>query len=371
LHNYLQKHIVLSPYFLFICKLKQWLIIAMIKFTLIGLFVVLLRLPVTGQTAYWNEDFSSLQGWTLDDNWTLLDGKIQFYWSPIISNFDLSATSPLITMDQNTTELVVKQFLHVYLGTNDEFAEILLVTDNGDIPLWEYSLAAGNWGVPAGSSLVIPLAQYAGQQVRFRFRTHGINTINWNQWDIFDIKIMALFDYDLAVTGLSGPVTVNVMQTGTWITDITNLGWQPITGFTVNVFDYKTNLLIGTAEESGLIQPGETLSYSIDWTPGTVINTSLFATVTADYDMFSDNNIHGSLFVRVKPDIDIDVLVWNKDNGIPTIVCPENGDLVRPSVGLTRVLEAAGIEYTLVTQLPLTLDDYDIVFATMGCYCVD
>jgi hypothetical protein len=368
----LQKHIVLCPYFLFICSFKyEELILAMIKFTLLGFLLLLLRMPVIGQTSYWHEDFSSVQGWTLDDNWTWLDGKIQFYWSPIISNFDLSATSPLITLDENTTDLVVKQFLHVYVGTNDEVAEILLIKDGAEVSLWEYPLANGNWGSPSGSNLVIPIGQYAGSQVRFRFRTYGLNTINWNQWDVFDVQIMALFDYDLAVTDISGPVSVSLLESGTWTTEVKNLGSQPITGFTVNIFEYKTNSLIGTAEEPGTIQPGQTNGYSVNWSSGTVFNTSFYATVTAGSDMFSGNNTYGSWFVRVRPDMDFNILVWNKDNGIPTIVCPENNDLIRPSVGLTRVLQAADIDYTMVTQLPANLHDYDVVLATMGCYCVD
>ncbi|MFU8843141.1 MAG: hypothetical protein ACNA7V_04970 [Bacteroidales bacterium] len=343
----------------------------MIKLVLLAFLLLFMRIPLAAQTAYWYEDFSSAQGWTLDDNWTLLDGKIQFYWSPIISNFDLSATSPLITLDQNTTDLVIKQFLHVYFGTNDEFAEIILITGDEEVQLWQYPLANGNWGSPAGSDLVIPIAQYAGTDVRIKFRTHGLNTINWNQWDLFDVQIMALFAHDLAVTEISGPVSVSVFETGTWTTSVSNLGTQSMTDFTVSIFDYKTNSLIGSTVEEGIIQPGQTMSYSIDWSSGTVLNTSFYATVSAADDMFSGNNIHGSWFVRVKPDMDINVLVWNKDNGIPTIVCPENGDLVRPSIGLTRVLEAADIDYTMVTQLPANLTEYDIVLVTMGCYCVD
>jgi hypothetical protein len=343
----------------------------MVKLVLLCFLLLFMRIPLTGQTAYWHEDFSSVQGWTLDDNWTLLDGKIQFYWSPVISNFDLSLTSPQITLDQNTTNLVIKQYLDIWLGTNDEYAEVILITDNGEVLLWEYPLANGNWGSPAGSNLIIPIAQYAGTQVRVKFRTHGLNTINWNQWDLFDVKIMALFDYDLAVTDISGPVSVLVLESGTWTTAVTNLGTQSMTNFTVNIFDYKTNSLIGSAVEEGFIQPGQTNTYAIGWSSATVFNTSFYATVSAQDDMFSGNNTYGSWFVRIKPDIDINVLVWNNDNGIPTIVCPENGDLVRPSVGLTRVLQAADINFTMVTQLPPNLNGYDIVLATMGCYCVD
>ena len=62
------------------------------------LFFILLPfiLPISAQSPYWTEDFSVGQGWTLDDNWIINGGKIQFYWSPSMTNFDVSAISPMI-----------------------------------------------------------------------------------------------------------------------------------------------------------------------------------------------------------------------------------------------------------------------------------
>ncbi len=43
------------------------------------------------------------------------------------------------------------------------------------------------------------------------------------------------------------------------------------------------------------------------------------------------------------PDIDYNIMVWDYDNGIQTVVDPDKGDLIRPAVGLTRALDNAGI----------------------------
>ena len=42
-------------------------------------------------------------------------------------------------------------------------------------------------------------------------------------------------------------------------------------------------------------------------------------------------------------------MVWDNDNGIATVICPEQGDVIQPSTSLTRVLDAAGFEYNVIT----------------------
>ena len=78
----------------------------------------------------------------------------------------------------------------------------------------------------------------------------------------------------------------------------------------------------------------------------------------------------GSHFVRVNPDIDFNILVWDNDNSIETILDPENGDMIQPSTGLTRALDAAGLNYDFCSDLPDDLFEYEILYGTMGCYCV-
>ena len=87
-------------------------------------------------------------------------------------------------------------------------------------------------------------------------------------------------------------------------------------------------------------------------------------------DEFEGNNVSKSHFVRINPDIDFSILVWDNDNDIETIICPVQGDEIQPSTALTRVLDEAGFEYNVIHFLPDDLDTYDMVFSTMGCFCV-
>ena len=118
------------------------------------------------------------------------------------------------------------------------------------------------------------------------------------------------------------------------------------------------------------IEPGEIKTFTFDWTPTIAHNTALYGIVINEGDEFDQNNVSKSHFVRVKPDIEFDILVWDNDNSIKTISDPENGDMIQPSTGLTRVLNAAGLNYDYCVSLPDNLFSYEILFGTMGCYCV-
>ena len=76
------------------------------------------------------------------------------------------------------------------------------------------------------------------------------------------------------------------------------------------------------------------------------------------------------MFLRIEPEVEYSILVWDNDNGIQSIICPENGDLITPITGLTRALDDAGLEYELFSYLPENLDDYTMVIATLGNYCL-
>jgi len=92
--------------------------------------------------------------------------------------------------------------------------------------------------------------------------------------------------------------------------------------------------------------------------------------VSFDGDEYDGNNSSKSHFVRINPDFELSILLWDNDNGIETLTCPVHGDVIQPSTALSRVLDEAGFEYTVVHYLPDNLDTYDMVFSTMGCFCV-
>ena len=342
------------------------------KKLLLLLFVtVILHGFTQAQTPYWNETFDSGQGWSLDENWQIADGKLRFYWSPTITNFDLSATSSTISLMENTQELIVTQYLDAYAsGSPPEKAEVILIHNGEEDVLWYHELSSGNWGQSNGSELICDISSYGGENVQIKFRTHGPSTFNWNWWDVFEVKITTLLENDLTITDISGPTVLEEDETGTWELTVRNIGSQPQTGFTLDLLSFKFGEMIGNALVEDVINPQEDLVYEFSWTPDTAQNTALSGKVSLDGDEFEGNNHSASHFVRVKPDLDIDILVWDNDNAIQTITDPEHGDLIEPSTALIRTLDAAGLEYDYVWSLPDDLFSYDIVFATMGCYCV-
>lgn len=338
---------------------------------LIWLLLLFLANRGLGQTPFWIEDFGSPQGWYLEDNWVIANGKLEFYWSPAINNFDQEALSPLISLDNNVGDLIVTQYLDVFSGTPDESAEIAIISGNETTVIWDYTLLQGNWGISSGTDILFPLADFAGQDIRIRFRTYGLTTFNWNWWDVYEIKLTAFYDKDLAVHNISGPNSLEILETGTWQVEVKNLGVDPMSDYTVYIYDKKTGNQIGSIIETESLISQETRSYNFDWTSNVAFNTVFYGAVQSETDQFDGNNASQAQFVRIKPDIDFDVLVWDNDNGIQTVTCPEQGDAITPSTGLKRALASADISYDYYSYLPDNLDDYDMIFATMGCFCVD
>lgn len=341
------------------------------KKLLLFTLLIIFKMPIWSQTIYWSEEFDTNQGWTLDQNWSFGSGKIRFYWTPTVTNFDLSAISPEIQLHENTVDLIVKQHLDAFSSSNPpETAEIYLISGATETLLWDHTLNSGDWGLSTGSDIFLDISEFAGQSVRFKFRTFGPTTYNWNWWDVFSLQLTALFQNDLTASGITGPSIINPDETGTWSVLVKNLGTQPQSGFSVSLFSIKYNDLVGTVDIFESIQPQQTISVDFDWTPEIAHNTALSASVDLLGDEFEENNDSKSHFVRISPEIEFSVLVWDNDNGIQTINDPEIGDEIEPSLSLTRALDQAGINYQLVGTLPPFLNSYDIIFATMGCYCL-
>ncbi len=342
---------------------------------LLHLFITLIALSIfpaagTSQTIFWAEDFGDPEGWTTEANWTIEGGVLQFSWDPTIYNFDKLAVSPLIMLDSNVTELVVTQSLLIYNPTENEQAQVIISTQEDDFVVWDYSLANGNWGNSSGSELTISLDDFKGQTVQVIFRTYGETTFNWTSWQVFEAAIHATYNYDLMVTNISGPKKVELLQSGDWLVEVANRGAEPMNGYVVNLVDAKSGSIVDQVTESNTLQPGDTEVYGFSWTPNAAYNTAMYGKVVAAGDQFTGNDLSKGVFLRIEPDIDYSILVWDNDNGIQSIICPEYGDLVTPITGLTRALNDAGLDYDLYSYLPQNLEDYDIVIATLGNYCL-
>ena len=63
------------------------------------------------------------------------------------------------------------------------------------------------------------------------------------------------------------------------------------------------------------------------------------------------------------------ILVYNHASPNNTFPDPETGETVTPEDGICLALHNLGHAYTLVTTLPTSLADYDVVFVTLGWNC--
>ncbi|MFA5667058.1 MAG: hypothetical protein WC944_08735, partial [Candidatus Cloacimonadaceae bacterium] len=65
----------------------------LLKAMLVAMFMVVAAFA-WGQSVFYEEPFDTNQGWTLESNWSITSGYLQLSWSPSVTNYDLSATSP-------------------------------------------------------------------------------------------------------------------------------------------------------------------------------------------------------------------------------------------------------------------------------------
>jgi len=340
------------------------------KLIFILLVAFVFKLPAHTQTYTWFESFDNGQNWTLEENWTITDGKLEFSWTPQVPNFDLSAVSPVITLSENVFDLTIKQYLDIFTGTGAEFAEIALITGGDNVILWNYNLNNGNWGNANGEEISFSLTEYAGQDVQIEFRTYGNDTYNWNWWDIFEIKISAMFGHDLSVISIIGPSNIELNESGTWSVTVKNLGSEILNTFNVLLFDIKTGDMIGNIENQENLAPQETKNIDFNWSANSAYNTAFIGVTELEGDQFASNNMSKSYFVRIEPSIEYSILFWDNDNGIPTVVDPDKGNEIEASQSFTNILEAAGLEFEYYNYLPENLYDYTMILSTMGCFCV-
>jgi len=64
-----------------------------------------------------------------------------------------------------------------------------------------------------------------------------------------------------------------------------------------------------------------------------------------------------------------EVLIWDNDNN-SDFIDPEGTGYVGCEYKIQQALTANGITHTTVSTLPADLSEYDVVFVTLGIYCV-
>jgi hypothetical protein len=214
------------------------------------------------------------------------------------------------------------------------------------------------------------MAAYAGETVQLKFRSQGATTGALWGWYIYSVQMYTTFDHELAALEISGPANLYPNVNGTWQVGVKNIGLETENGFTVKVFSYKEFGEVATVEYDQTIAPGQTVTVDFLWSSDVLHNTCLYAKVISETDEYLVNNRTYDHFVRIEPEYDYNVLLWDNDNGIETIYNPATGFKEQASQTLVTALSKAGIQFEIVQSLPNDLSVYDLIVTTMGTYCL-
>mgnify|MGYP006278656005 FL=1 len=339
------------------------------KVKLIAVFIFLsLTALVFSQAVIWEESFESAdEDWLLDDNWTIENDMLQLYYSPTVENYDLAAVSPIISLPVNVGDLIVNQYISDYSAV-DEVMEISVLHNEETSVLWSYDLLDGDWGSTEGTEISFSLAEFGGNDIKLQFRSYGSSTWNFNWWNILDLSITSNFDYDLAAVGIEGPSHLLPGEVGNWTITVENNGMETQDNYVIDIFRADGSLIESINSDTP-IESNQTQSFDFDWSLDGIINTCLYFVVSSEDEEYAANNTSSSQYLRINDDSDLEILVWNNDNG-SYYTDPEAGTTIGCEEGLLNALEINGINSNNVSALPSNLSDYDAVLITLGLYCV-
>jgi len=270
--------------------------------TLLFALFLLATASVWGQSMFYQETFDTNVGWTLDSNWSILSGYLRLYYSPTITNYDLSAVSPVITLPANAGDLVVTMFFDDYSVQGDppETIEIGVLVGGTPTVLWTYDQNA-DWGVSGGQDLTLSLAPFSGQDVQLRFRSYGASTYNINYWYIYEIKAYATLSHDLAATAITGPTNASVNALSNYTVTVRNGGQTAVTPA-----DYTVQLMkqgdVQIASVPGVaLSTGQQADFTLPWTPSVAEQTYVYGKVTYGADIYPGNDQTANFNVNVFP----------------------------------------------------------------------
>jgi hypothetical protein len=342
------------------------------KLVYLTLTLLLFQVSAFSQTAIIDEDFfDPIAGWEMEGNWGQEDGYLMLYYYPIVENFDFSAHTPEFVVPANGGDVVLSLFIDVYQSnTSDEKCEISVVHSGNEDVLWTHELSDGPWGDFSGSELTLSLDDYAGETVKLRMRSYGASTSALWGWFVFNINFTTWFDHELCAMDIFGPSNLDIGESGTWEIDVRNQGLNSESDFVVNLYSHKKDQVLASGMFEGDLAPGEVGMIEVEWFAEEAHNTVLYAKVESATDQFENNNSSSGRFLRVEPDMEYNILFWDNDNGIASVVNPETGMMQEAHQGIQKAFQAAGISIDFVSSLPDNLEEYDIVMTTMGNYCL-
>jgi hypothetical protein len=278
------------------------------------LLIILLSIPslALAQTYLWEENFDPPHvGWTLEDNWSMQTGNMYFNWSPSVTDYNLSASSPVITLPDNAGDLLVTQYATYFSYVDEAFEIAVLHGDEVDI-LWSHT-GPNNWGTSGGSLLTLSLIPYQNQNIQIRFRSYGTSTYNTDGWWIYHLAIEGSFDDDLEALSIAGPTTPSVGTTADYTVTVRNNGVNTQTNYTVKLMK-QGEIELGSVPGT-VIETGETADFTFSWTPAEEGPTFLYGEVELDDDEVPENDTTVPYNIVVMPD---DVLVVTIGTGTET-----------------------------------------------------
>ncbi len=251
-----------------------------------------------GQSIFWQDTFDTNNGWTVQPNWSVTGGQLVLSWSPGTENYDMSATSPNITVPTGAGDLVINQYVDEYAGQGaaPETYEISIVSGANSTVVWTYSTDA-DWGVAAGTDLILPLAAYSGQTIQLKFRSFGEDTFNFDYWRVFGITAYASLDQDMAATSLTGSTTPAMGSASNYNVTVRNASTTVAASYTVKLMKDATTEL-GSQTGTNLA-PGETAEFTFAWTPAAQGNAVLTGKVILTGDQNPNNDVTAPLTVEV------------------------------------------------------------------------
>lgn len=342
------------------------------KLVYLLLFFFAVQVSAFSQTAIIDEDFvDPLNDWEMEGNWTQEDGYLMLYYYPIVEDYDYSTLTPEFEVPENGGDVVLTIFLDVYVANaSNEKCEIYIVSGDQENIVWSHDLTDGPWGDFSGTDLAISLDDYIGETVQLKMRSYGASTSALWGWFIFNVNLTTWFDNELCAMDIAGPTNLDIMEEGAWEIDVRNQGLNSESDFAVNLYSAKSDQVLATGLFTGELIPGETAVVTIEWASDFSHNTVLYATIESSTDQFVNNNKTKGRFLRVEPEMEYNILFWDNDNGIASVVNPETGMMQEPHQGLQKAFQVAGIGMDMVSYLPQNLEEYNIVMTTMGCYCL-
>jgi hypothetical protein len=322
---------------------------------------------LSGQVYLWEEDFDPDPGnWTLDSHWSITSGYLQFYWSPTQTDYNMSATSPPITLPGNAGDLHVTQFANYYTSYVDEAFEIAVLVDGTAHVLWTHDNGI-DWGSDGGELLTLSLIPFQNQIIQLRFRSWGTSTWNINHWRIYHLGIEGSYNDDLAALSIDGPVSPSVGEPAEYTITIANYGMNTQSNYTVKLMKHD-NIELDTAAGTP-IEQGETEEFVLTWTPGEEGAAILYGEVVLAGDEVPDNNTTPFLNVyvgdslsgtyEINPDGTGDFMSFSSAMSTLSLVGVDGPTVFQVAPGVYQ-------EQLLIGNIPGTSSDNPITFTGSG-----